>query len=150
MKKYVFIIILLFITSSALIAISYLPYAVMAQVRLETGLPNIPGGQLPNDGNELPNYIYYLFIFGFGSISVLALAQMIIGGIMYILAASNAVKVEEAKDTIKQALFGFGILLVSYLLLRTINPDLVRLQNPITPNTSTSPNTPPTGPPPEI
>lgn len=55
---------------------------------------------------------------------------MTIGGIMYILAAGNAAKVEDAKDTILQALFGLGILLVSYLLLRTINPDLVNLTNP--------------------
>lgn len=122
MKKYIFIIILL-------LAISYTLYAAIAQVRLETGLPNLPGGQLP-PGDELPVYIRYLFIFGLGSISFLALSQMIIGGIMYILAAGNAAKVEDAKDTIFQALLGVGILLVSYLLLRTINPDLVNLRNP--------------------
>ena len=49
---------------------------------------------------------------------------------MYMLAAGNAVKVEDAKDTIFQALLGVGVLLVSYLLLRTINPDLVNLKEP--------------------
>lgn len=122
MRKYIFAIILL-------LAISYTLYAAKAQVRLETGLPNIPGGQLPAR-DELPAYIKYLFLFGLGSISFLALAQMIIGGIMYILAAGNATKVEDAKDTIFQALLGVGILIVSYLLLRTINPDLVNLRNP--------------------
>lgn len=121
MKKYIFIIILL-------LAISYTIYAATAQVKLETGLPNTPN-QL-QVGQELPSYIKYLFLFGLGLISILALAQMIIGGITYILAAGNAAKVEDAKDTIFQALLGFGILLVSYLLLRTINPDLVNLRNP--------------------
>jgi len=65
-----------------------------------------------------------------GLITILALTQMIIGGITYILAAGNAAKVEEAKDMISQALLGIGILLISYLLLRTINPDLVNLRNP--------------------
>ncbi len=129
MRKYIFIIILLFAISCALLAISYAPYAAMAQVRLETGLPNIPGGQLPV-GQELPSYINYLFIFGLGTIAVLALAQMMVGGLTYILAAGNVAKVENAKDTIKQALLGLGLLLVSYLLLRTINPDLVNLRNP--------------------
>ncbi|MDP2946372.1 MAG: hypothetical protein Q8N61_02890, partial [bacterium] len=50
--------------------------------------------------------------------------------IKYILAAGNVVKVEDAKDTIQQALLGLGLLLVSYLLLRTINPDLINLKNP--------------------
>lgn len=129
MKKYIFIIILLIVISSILSAISYKPYAAKAQVKLETGLPNIPGGQLPA-GQELPSYINYLFIFGLGLITVLALGQMMLGGIKYILAAGNVVKVEDAKDTIQQALLGLGLLLISYLLLRTINPDLVNLRNP--------------------
>ena len=110
-------------------AISYTSYAATAQVKLETGLPNVPGGQLPA-GQELPSYINYLFIFGLGLIAFLALGQMMLGGISYILAAGNAAKVEDAKDTIKQAFLGLGLLLVSYLLLRTINPYMVNLRNP--------------------
>ena len=100
-----------------------------AQYKLETGLPNVAGGQLPAN-QELPSYINYLFIFGLGLITVLALGQMIIGGMMYILAAGNAAKMEDAKDHIYQALLGLGLLLASYLLLRTVNPDLVNLKNP--------------------
>ena len=123
-----------------------------AQVQLETGLPTIPGGQLQT-GQELPSYINYLFIFGLGAITILALAQMMYGGIQYILAAGNVSKHEEAKNTIQQALLGLGLLLASYLLLRTINPDLVNLKNPtliplqfktpVTPTGPTGPNEPP-------
>lgn len=110
----------------------YAPLISKAQVQLEIKLPDIPG-QAPGAG--LAQYIRYLFIFGLGLITILALTQMIIGGITYILAAGNATKVEDAKDMIFQALFGVGILLISYLLLRTINPDLVNLTNPnLTPN----------------
>lgn len=121
----------------------------LAQVKLETALPTIAGQPSPGEG--LPEYINYLFVFGLGSISILALAYMIIGGIMYILAAGNSSLVAEAKDTIFQALLGVGILLVSYLLLRTINPDLVNLRNPNLAPTqlqnvpaATTPTTPPT------
>lgn len=120
--KYIFIIILLF-------TIGYAPYAIMSQVKLETGLPNIPSNQLTT-GQELPEYINYLFIFGLGLIAVLALAQMMVGGIKYVLAAGNVATIEDAKETIKQALIGLGLLLISYLLLRTINPDLVNLRTP--------------------
>ena len=125
----------------------YLLFAVsaMAQVKLETGLPNIPASGLPV-GQELPSYISYLFIFSLGLVTILALTQMIIGGITYILAAGNAAKVEDAKDMIYQALLGLGILLVSYLLLRTINPDLVNLRNPTLIPTSFIPAPTPTGP----
>lgn len=120
MKKYIFVIILL-------LAISYNLYAATAQIRLETGLPE--HSTVPAE-NALPTYIKYLFIFGLSLISILALTYMIIGGVMYILAAGNSSLVAEAKDTIFQALLGVAVLLVAYLLLRTINPDLVNLRNP--------------------
>ena len=119
------LVIFLFFVSCFMFHVS----STVAQVKLETGLPNIPGNQLPV-GQELLYYIKYLFIFGLSLITIVALTQMIIGGITYILAAGNAAKVEDAKDMILQALLGIGILLVSYLLLRTINPDLVNLKNP--------------------
>ncbi len=101
----------------------------LAQFRLETGLPGVPGGQLTT-GKELPEYINYLFIFGLGSIGILALGVMMFGGIQYILAAGNAAKTEDAKEWIKSALYGLALLFASYLILRTINPDLVNLRNP--------------------
>lgn len=144
MKKIFLIIFLLFIICA--------PNIAMAQVKLETGLPNIPGNQLET-GKELPSYIRYLFIFGLGAITILALAQMMIGGIQYILSAGNISKKEDAKNTIQQALLGLGLLLASFLLLRTINPDLVNLKNPTltplqfkgseTPTGPTGPNEPP-------
>ena len=111
------------------ISLLFFAPAALAQYQLETGLPGVPGGRLPA-GSELPSYIKYLFIFGLGLITILALGTMMFGGIQYILAAGNAAKTEEAKAWIQQALLGLGLLLVSYLLLRTINPDLVNLRNP--------------------
>ncbi|MDO8676285.1 MAG: hypothetical protein Q7K16_01390 [Candidatus Azambacteria bacterium] len=119
---------------AAVLSIVCLPIIAFAQYKLETGIPGVPGGQLPT-GSELPSYLKYLFIFGLGFITILALSVMMFGGIQYILAAGNAAKTEEAKEWIKQALFGLGLLLVSYLLLRTINPDLVNLRNPNLPIT---------------
>ncbi len=123
MKYLIFVFCLLLITGYYL-----LPAPVAAQYKLETQLPPIPGQPSPSGG--LPQYINYLFVFGLGLITFLALGQMMIGGIQYILAAGNVAKVEDAKDTIQQALLGLGLLLVSYLLLWTINPDLVNLRNP--------------------
>lgn len=147
-KKRVILAILLFF-----VAFHIFNNAALAQVQLETALPTIqgPDGVLqPEKG--LPEYINYLFIFGLGLIAILALAQMMVGGITYILAAGNVTKVEDAKNTIQQALLGLGLLLVSYLLLKTINPDLVNLRAPnlaplkfkgVLPTTPTDPNEPP-------
>ncbi len=102
--------------------------SALAQYQLETKLPQVSGAGGPGGG--LPQYINYIFVFGLGLITILALGTMMFGGIQYILAAGNASKVEEAKKWIYGALYGLGIMLISYLLLRTINPDLVRLRNP--------------------
>src|SRR3989344_1225327 len=117
------LMIILFFVSCFMFHVS----STVAQVKLETGLPG--HSTVPTE-TALPSYINYLFVFGLGLITILALTWMIIGGITYILAAGNAAKVEDAKDMIFQALLGVGLLLVSYLLLRTINPDLVNLRNP--------------------
>ena|SRR3989344_3386106 len=101
--------------------------SALAQYTLEVPLPNL--SSVPA-GSELPSYIKYLFIFGLGLVTVTALGAMMFGGMQYILAAGNAAKTEEAKAWIQQALFGLGLILVSYLLLNTINPDLVNLRNP--------------------
>lgn len=105
-----------------------LPGIVAAQTRLDMALPEISGQPAPSEG--LPAFINYLFVFGLGAIALLALAQMMIGGIEYVLAAGNVAKHEDAVDRIQQALIGMGLLLVSYLLLNTINPDLVNLKDP--------------------
>ena len=127
MKKINKNLIISFIILYSIFYILYSAPPALTQVELETGLPG--HATVPTE-TALPSYINYLFVFGLGLITILALTQMIIGGITYILAAGNAAKVEEAKDMISQALLGIGILLISYLLLRTINPDLVNLRNP--------------------
>jgi len=123
MKK---ILLIIFILVACFVSLAS---SVQAQVQLETGLPTIPNNRLPA-GTELPSYINYLFIFGLGAIAILALGRMMFGGIKYILAAGNVGDKADAKDVIQQALLGLGVLLASYLLLKTINPDLVNLKNP--------------------
>ena len=118
------------ILAIVLFSIFYLLFsaAALAQYQLETALPKIPGIPPPSSG--LPEYINYLFVFGLGVIGVIALGVMMFGGIQYILAAGNVGKTTEAKEWIYAALTGLGLLLVSYLLLKTINPDLVDLTKP--------------------
>lgn len=107
--------------------LALLPGIAAAQTRLDMALPEIPD---IDPGAGIASFIKYIFVFGLGAIALLALAQMMRGGIEYVLAAGNVVKHEDAKDTIQQALIGLGLLLVSYLLLNTINPDLVNLKDP--------------------
>ena len=127
------------ISAVVLFSIFYFLFSTpaLAQIELETALPKIPGIPAPSGG--LPEYINYLFVFGLGIIGVIALAVMMFGGIQYILAAGNVGKTTEAKEWIKASLTGLIIALFSYIILLTINPDLVQFKTlNITPIQKTS------------
>lgn len=70
-------------------------------------------------------YTYIISIAG-----VIALAALIIGGILYLTSAGDPEKLTKARKQILAAFFGIIILLSSYLILRTINPDLVSFEMP--------------------
>ncbi len=57
--------------------------------------------------------------------SMVALGIVIFGGVLYISAAGDPSRQNEAKEWIKAAIYGLILLLLSYLLLHTINPCLV-------------------------
>jgi len=70
-------------------------------------------------------YTYIISIAG-----VIALAALIIGGILYLTSAGDPEKLSKAKKQILAAFFGIIILLSSSLILRTINPELVSFEMP--------------------
>lgn len=71
-------------------------------------------------------YTYIISIAG-----VIALAALIIGGILYLTSAGEPEKLNKAKKQILAAFIGIIILFSSYLILRTINPDLVSFEMPV-------------------
>lgn len=108
------------------LSLAFLATAALPALALEVEL----GGPRELLEQGAAGYVNYLFIFGFGLVGLLALGSMIFAGLEYILSAGNISKQEDAKDQITQALFGIGLAFISYLVLRTINPDLVKLKNP--------------------
>jgi len=75
---------------------------------------------------DLATYIHdsYLFIIGFAS--VLAVVMIIYGGVTYMTTDAVYGK-KEGIRIIKNALIGLLLVLGSYLILYTINPELVKL-----------------------
>lgn len=69
-------------------------------------------------------YIYALSIAG-----ILAIVMIIYGGISYALDPGNASKQGEAKEIMQSAVWGIVLLAGAYVILKTINPDLVALRD---------------------
>lgn len=61
---------------------------------------------------------------------ILAFGAVVYGGFLYATSAGNASRQTEGREWIWSALLGLLLLAGAYLILITINPNLVALQNP--------------------
>jgi hypothetical protein len=86
----------------------------------------IPGAQ---PTSEFIPYLKSIINFGFAIIGILALFMLIIGAYQYLMAVGSG-NASDAKDTITSALLGLILGLTAWIILNTINPDLVNM-NPI-------------------
>jgi len=76
----------------------------------------------------LAKYIGNMYKYGLVIGSILAVMMIMIGGIMYMVGGLNPSMISRGKEFIVGAVTGLVLLLGSYVLLKTINPNLVELQ----------------------
>jgi len=75
----------------------------------------------------LADYIRSFYIYALNILGVLAVLILMAGGVQWIISGGNTKKIESAKKMISGSLFGSFLLLGSYFILNTINPDLTKL-----------------------
>jgi len=98
---------------------------------LELVYPKIPGVATPKYvSTSLPDYINYIFRFSVILIGLLIFGALVWSGANYLLSFGNPSKLSDAKQGIWAALLGGMILLGSYLIFNTINPQLLILEPP--------------------
>ena len=106
----------------------------MAQGReLEIDYPilDIPDIETPTTTKTfLPAYIEYIFTWAIIIAGLLAFFALVYGGILYLTSAGNPSKMSDAKEQVIAGFLGLIILLSSYLILKTIDPQLVILKKP--------------------
>lgn len=112
--------------------------AVFAQQgqKLEFPIPQPEGKALKEA--TLEQYISGLFTFGLMVVGITALASIMFGGIRY-MASDLITTKQDAKDQIASAIYGLLLLLFSYLILNTINPELVSLRTATMPAPAATP-----------
>ena len=95
---------------------------------------NIAGGACPtNWKTDIASYIARLYQFSLMIAGLIALGAIMYGAVLYTLSAGNFVSKEEGKEWMKNAVYGLVLLFGAYLILYTINPDLVKLKTPTLP-----------------
>lgn len=95
--------------------------------------PASPGGIDLNNltgGNELPEMIAYFYEWGIAIGGLAAFAALVSAGFQYLTSVGDPAKMGDALNKITSAVFGVFLLLSSFLILETINPELVALKTP--------------------
>lgn len=94
----------------------------------------IPGRQPASAGPA--GFVANFYEFSLLISGVLAFGAIVYGGIKYVAAAGNPSGQSDGKEWVKSALLGLLLLGGAYLILRTINPELVSLKIAGLPNVS--------------
>lgn len=100
--------------------------SLAATRELEVPIPGLTVTTLP----ALPAYIAAIFNFALLAIGLLVFGVLLYGGFRYLTSAGNPTAMNDAKDRIFSAFLGLIILFSSYLILKTINPELLVLAEP--------------------
>lgn len=116
------------------------PATAGAQKPLEVIYSPLPGiDQVPETTDvELPVYVRYIFTFIIVISGLVALGALIYAGFRYLTSAGNPQKLQDAKDQMLAAGIGLVILLGSWIILYSLNPELIELRIP-----GVRPNVPP-------
>lgn len=105
--------------------ISYKGYETSVEIPCQP----IFGGKCPTTATPA-GYIARLYQFGLMIAGLAAFGAIVFGALKYILSAGNIANQQDARDQITQAIIGLALLLGAYIILYTINPELVNLRNP--------------------
>jgi len=121
--------------SLSLVALCFLSGASFVSAQVGNGLNNegyhplapLPQTFFPNNHYDLSSYLQGMFRLLIALATVFAMIMIIWGGIEYMSTDAISGK-EEGKERIQNAVWGLILALVSWLILYTINPDLLQFK----------------------
>ena len=111
-----------------LFIVGYLFLAVNP-VRAEIEIDVISSPDTAVTDESIAAYIVRLYWFAVGAAGIVAVAVIVGGGIYYMTSSGNPGKQNEAKSYITSALWGVILLLGSFFILNTINPEIIKLES---------------------
>jgi len=125
-KKILFIILI----AVFIVAVASETAIVQAAAReLEIEYPNVPLAQTPNTVKTLiPDYIRYVIILGIIISGLIIFGSLVYAGFLYMTSSGNPAALKNSKDRMLSSFLGVIILLSSYLILNTVNPNLIELK----------------------
>ncbi|MFH1193828.1 MAG: D-alanyl-D-alanine carboxypeptidase family protein [bacterium] len=107
---------------------------VPLEPKLQIPIPDLTFSKIVRQGQligipYLADYIAGVYKYAVGIVSFVAIIMIMVGGLRWMTAGGNASAIGGAKEMISGAVIGLFIALGSYIVLYTINPDLVSFKN---------------------
>ena len=103
---------------------------VLAEKPLEITYPEIEGFTPTTTKTALPDYIKYVFQLSLYIAALIAFGSFVYGGFRYLTSGGSASVKKDARSQISAGMLGLIILISSYIILNTIDPQLVVLKSP--------------------
>jgi amino acid transporter len=97
---------------------------------LEVNYPQIQGFKPETIATNLPQYVKYIFNFAIAIVGLTAFAVLVYAGLRYVTSTGHPEELKKSRKRILAAILGVLILLFSYLILTTINPQLIVFRLP--------------------
>jgi len=95
-----------------------------AKVTLQVSIGSL---KVPED---LGDYVAAAYKWLIGASTLIAIVMIMVGGLQWSFAAFNAEQIAKAKKRMANGVIGLVLLLSTYLILATVNPNLLKLQVP--------------------
>lgn len=95
---------------------------------LNLDYPQFPGGLDINTDQNLDQIVAWLYTFIVLISGLAAFIMIVWGGVQWLTSQGNPTATGDAKDKIQKALLGLLLVLISFLILQIINPELTILK----------------------
>jgi hypothetical protein len=126
-KREMLYIILIIIAISSVVVFSFNENLALAITFEPQVIDDIGFKETEINGRSIGILIQSIYTYALGIVGILATLVMMYGGVLYITAAGNASKMDNAKQWIFSALTGLILALSSYTLLYMVNPNLLKM-----------------------
>ncbi len=116
-------------------------FFVLSPAQAITFKPSVTIPGLPSEitirGDSIGLYISAIYKYAIGIVGIVATVVLMFGGVTWITAGGSAERIGSAKAWIGASLTGLALVLASYMIMNTVNPDLV-IFKPVRPVTISS------------
>lgn len=99
---------------------------------LQVNWPKSPAQTELCGDSGIPTMVKYFYEWGIFLGGLAAFIALVLAGFQYMTSVGNPAKMQEARDRAVHATLGLVLLLSSFLILNTLNPELTKLQPPST------------------